>query len=91
MYAVIFTSKLSADTDRYAETTERMLELCSEQPGFVSAESVRDPDGRGMTVCRWTSLEAIRAWAEHPEHLAAQQEGRTRFYEEFDTTICEIL
>jgi heme-degrading monooxygenase HmoA len=91
MYAVIFTSRLSRDTAGYADATERMLELCAQQPGFISAESVRDPDGRGITVCTWDSLESIEAWGRHPEHNAAQQEGRARWYDEYDTTICKVL
>jgi heme-degrading monooxygenase HmoA len=91
VYAVIFTSQLSPDRSGYADATERMLELCGQQPGFISAESVRDTDGRGITVCTWDSLESIEAWSRDPEHNAAQEEGRSRWYEEYDTMICKVL
>ena len=91
MYAVIFTSKLSADTAGYEEASEHMLQLCAQQPGFISAESVRDSDGRGITVCMWESLEALEAWGRNAAHNDAQAEGRSRWYEDYQTTICEVV
>ncbi len=91
MYAVIFTSRLSPDRSGYEEMTQRMLELCAQQPGFISAESVRDPDGRGITVCTWESLESIEAWGHEPEHVAAQEEGRTRWYDGYHIMVCKVL
>lgn len=91
MYAVIFTSTLSADSAGYEDTAQRMLELCAEQPGFISADSVRGEDGRGTTVCMWESTEAIEAWARHPEHRRAQREGAVRWYLDYEVTVCEVL
>jgi heme-degrading monooxygenase HmoA len=91
MYAVVFTSRLSEDDEGYEEAARRMLELCGQQKGFVSAESARGPDGHGITVCLWESLEAIDAWREHPEHRATQREGEQRWYDRWDTMVCEVL
>jgi heme-degrading monooxygenase HmoA len=41
---------------------ERMDALSREQPGFVSIESVRSADGRGITVCCWETLESLKEW-----------------------------
>lgn len=91
MYAVVFTSRLSADADGYDEASDRMVELCACQPGFVSVDSVRGADGRGITVCLWESLEAIAAWRADAEHAAARREGIERWYEEYDLLVCEVL
>ncbi len=66
----------------------RMMELAEQQPGFLGAESVRD--GLGITVSYWESLEAIRNWKRHAEHLVAQQKGREIWYAEYKTRICRV-
>ena len=91
MYAVVFTSVLSEDHDGYDVASERMVELCRDQPGFVSVDSVRGADGRGITVCRWESLEAIAAWRAHAEHAEAQRQGAERWYAQYDLMVCEVL
>jgi heme-degrading monooxygenase HmoA len=91
MYAVIFSSTLSADTDGYEATAEAMVQRCSEQPGFLGIESVRDAAGRGITVCLWDSLEAIAAWREDREHRTAQEEGQRRWYAEHRLLVCEVV
>lgn len=91
MYAVIFTSTLSAQADGYQEAAERMVERCSRQPGFIRMESVRDATGRGITVCLWESLEAIAAWREDEEHAEVRQAGRERWYDSFQVLVCEVV
>ena len=41
------------------EVGDRMVELATGQPGFLGVESARGPDGIGITVSYWSSLEAI--------------------------------
>ena len=87
-YAVIFTSERTAVTDGYAETANRMVELASQQPGYLGYESARD--GIGITVSYWESLEAIRNWKQQSEHIEAQQKGRKEWYSSFKTRICLV-
>jgi heme-degrading monooxygenase HmoA len=54
-----------------------MVELASEQPGFLGVESVRED--LGITVSYWESLEAIRNWKRNAEHLEAQRLGKERW------------
>jgi heme-degrading monooxygenase HmoA len=91
VFAVIFTSTLSADSDGYEEAAAAIERRCRRQPGFVGIDSVRAADGRGITVCRWDSLEAIAAWREDAEHAAARAQGRDRWYERYQVTVCEVL
>ena len=90
-FAVIFTSVRSpADPEGYAATAQRMLELARAQPGYLGIESARGDDGLGITVSYWASLEAIRAWREHAEHLQAQEQGRTQWYSRFALRVCRV-
>ncbi|MCY7370686.1 MAG: hypothetical protein LH479_07415, partial [Polaromonas sp.] len=36
------------------------------------------------------SLDAIRAWKAHAEHLLAQQDGRALFYRHYKTRIARV-
>lgn len=90
-YAVIFTSQRTADDEAgYEAMAQRMLELARQQPGFLGMESVRNAEGRGMTVSYWQSLEAIQAWGKHVEHRIAQATGRAQWYEAFQTRIARV-
>lgn len=87
-YAVIFSSLRSDVDEGYGDTATRMVELAVEQPGFLGVESARE--GLGITVSYWESLEAIRNWKMHSEHLLAQKMGREKWYSDFKTRICKV-
>ena len=87
-YAVIFTSLRTDVEEGYGDTAERMVELASEQPGFLGVESARS--GLGITVSYWESLEAIRNWKRNAEHQIAQQQGREKWYSAYKTRICKV-
>lgn len=90
-YAVTFTSRRPIDPDDdYDQVGERMFRLASEQPGFLGADSVRKPDGVGITVSYWTDEESIRAWHELGEHRVAQAQGYDHFYEEFSIRVSKV-
>jgi len=87
----VFTSvRTPADPDGYAETARRMGELAAQQPGFLGIESARGDDGVGITVSYWASLEAVRGWGRHAEHLLAQRAGRERWYKRFRLRVCRV-
>lgn len=87
-YAVIFTSVRTDISEEYAATAERMVQLASEQPGYLGHESARDT--LGITVSYWESLEAIKNWKQQSEHVQAQEKGRTRYYAAYTTRICLV-
>ena len=97
-YAVIFTSVRTDVAEGYGDTATRMVELAHGQPGFLGVESARDSHSDqyagagplGITVSYWESVEAIRNWKQHAEHLIAQQTGRDRWYESYKTRICKV-
>ena len=89
-FAVIFTSVRTDVADGYGDTAARMVELAHDQPGFLGVESAREEGELGITVSYWDSLEAIRHWKRHAEHLIAQQTGRERWYDTYRVRICRV-
>lgn len=87
-YAVIFTSIKSEQTDGYAETANRMVELASKQKGFLGYESAREE--LGITVSYWADLASIKAWKANSEHLVAQKQGRLSWYDNFKVRISKV-
>jgi heme-degrading monooxygenase HmoA len=89
-YAVIFTSRRTDGDGGYADMSARMVELASEQPGFLGVESARGQDGLGITVSYWESEEAIANWKRNAEHTIARNRGRTDWYTEFTTKVARV-
>ena len=89
-YAVIFTS-VRTDVDAgYADTAEKMVKLASGQPGFLGVESVRDPEGPGITVSYWKDEKSIRDWKNHSAHLKAQQFGKEKWYRNYKIRMATV-
>ena len=87
-YAVIFTSYRTEGDHGYNETAERMIELASQQPGFLGVESARE--SVGITVSYWSNLESIKLWKQNTEHVLAQKQGRETWYKEFKIRIGKV-
>lgn len=87
-YAVIFTNVRADVEEGYREMAERMVELATQQPGFLGVESVRD--GLGITVSYWKDLDAIKQWKMNVEHIEAQKMGRNKWYASFTTRIAKV-
>ncbi|MDD1505027.1 MULTISPECIES: antibiotic biosynthesis monooxygenase [unclassified Lysinibacillus] len=91
-YAVIFTSqRTDEDGQGYAKMAEMMDKLAQKQPGFLRVESVRNAEGKGITVSYWESLEAIQAWKDNSKHLVAQQFGKEKWYMQYSVEICTVI
>ncbi|MDR3393091.1 MAG: antibiotic biosynthesis monooxygenase [Sulfuriferula sp.] len=89
-YAVIFSSLRTPGDNGYAQIAERMVELASRQPGFLGVESARGEDGFGITVSYWASAEAVADWKANLEHLAAQQSGKTAWYQHYEVRVAKV-
>lgn len=89
-YAVIFSSRRSADDQGYDAMARRMVELAARQTGFLGVESARDAQGFGITVSYWRDQTSIAAWKGQAEHRIAQETGQTRWYEHFETRVALV-
>jgi heme-degrading monooxygenase HmoA len=87
-YAVIFTSVRTAGDHGYQEMSRRMVELASQQDGFLGVESARNEVG--ITVSYWRDLESIKKWKAHMEHKTAREKGRSTWYAEFKVRIARV-
>jgi heme-degrading monooxygenase HmoA len=55
------------------------------------SESVRDAEGRGITVSYWADEESVARWKRDAGHTAAQEMGRSRWYESYALRVCRVL
>jgi heme-degrading monooxygenase HmoA len=87
-FAVIFTSLRNDGDKEYAENAKKMVELAQHQSGFLGYESARE--NLGITVSYWESLDAIKAWKKHTEHLFVQKQGKEIWYKAYKVRICKV-
>lgn len=90
MVVVVFRITLRRDCDEadYAATGERMVERVSSMPGFLGMDYA-EVEGGELLVARFESHEALAAWRNDPEHLAAQKAGRERFFAHYSIEVCD--
>ncbi|MEU3010083.1 antibiotic biosynthesis monooxygenase family protein [Nocardia asteroides] len=91
-YAAILTTALStdaADLTGYVEAAAEMADLAAQLDGYLGMEFARD-EGCGITVSYWRDLDALRSWRDNIAHVAAQRQGRERFYLGYRVRICHV-
>jgi heme-degrading monooxygenase HmoA len=91
MMVVVFRARARADADLSGieAVGQRMYELASAMPGFVSYKEFQAADKETLTLVEFETEEQLLAWRKHPEHLEAQQLGRDRVFESYDITVCQ--
>jgi heme-degrading monooxygenase HmoA len=90
-YAVIFTSTLTdTDMETYKAVGNRMDELARQHPGCLGVDSCRDANGVGITVSYWKTQDDIKGWKGQAEHLAAQEMGRQRWYQNYRIRVSKV-
>jgi heme-degrading monooxygenase HmoA len=87
-YAVIFTSIRTTKDEGYARMAEEMMQLASQQPGYLGVEHARDRVG--ITISYWESLEAISQWKNQTDHILAQDLGKATWYSSYKVRICKV-
>ncbi|MFD0834918.1 antibiotic biosynthesis monooxygenase family protein [Mariniflexile aquimaris] len=87
-YAVIFTSTQNKNIKGYDEMASKMEDLAKTQKGYLGMDSARNDVG--ITVSYWESLEAIKNWKQHTDHMLAQQKGRENWYSWYNVRICKV-
>jgi heme-degrading monooxygenase HmoA len=92
MVVVIFRTRLKPGVEAEIESLgARMYELGAAMPGFVSYREYAAADGESVAIVEFETHEALAAWREHPEHKAAQEVGRQRFFAEYRITVCDSV
>ena len=90
MCLVVFRNRTRSDIDQaaYDAEAERMDELARAQPGFLSFKSYASDDGEVIALSEWRDEASARAWGQVAEHRAAQQRGRSAYYENYTLFAC---
>jgi len=93
MVVVVFRSRLRADVnhEELARLGQRMFEIASSMPGYVSYRDFSGSDGESVSIAEFESLETLTAWRNHPEHRAAQERGRQDFFQEYVVQVCTVV
>lgn len=89
MVITVFRSRLRAGVEAdLGALGQRMYELASGMPGFISYKDFVAEDGENVAIVEFASLEALDAWARHAEHRVAQARGREEFFSEYRIHVC---
>lgn len=93
MVIVVFGTKMrqDADLDEYARHALRMRELVKQIPGFISIKGFVGEDGEEISIARFDSETAVKAWRSHPEHLLTQRRAREAFYASYWVQVCHTV
>jgi len=93
MVVVVFRSRIREDADFAALEVvgARMAELAHGMPGFISYKDFAAADGEYVSIVEFSDADALQAWRNHPEHLAAQERGRREFMSEYHIHVCSPL
>ena len=70
---------------------EEIFGYALKAPGFRSIKDFVAEDGERLALIEFETEAQSRAWAAHPEHRKAQQEGRDVYYAEYSIQVCEVV
>lgn len=88
---VIFISQGSGeDREGYAAAAARMNELAAQQPGYRGVDHIGSEAGISVTLSYWADEASAVAWRKEPEHTAAREEGRGRWYDWYTLHVADI-
>jgi len=65
--------------------------IVTNMPGFISVKMFTAEDGEVLALAEFESLDSLKAWKEHPDHVVAQQRGREGFFAEYRAQICSSI
>lgn len=89
--AVIFAAQHSGrDAEGYGVMADAMDALAARQPGYLGMDHAGGEGGFGITVSYWADDASAKAWRDNPEHRAAREAGRDRWYEHYTLHVARI-
>ena len=91
MIVTVFRSRLMPGVcEEYVALVDRMIEIASSMPGYISHKGFFAEDGERCTIVEFESEEAQRAWRMNPEHRDAQRKAREIYYQAYSVQVCEV-
>lgn len=79
MIVTVFRSRLMPGVrEEYVSLVDRMVELASDMPGYISHKGFFAEDGERVTIVEFESEEAQRA-------------SREIYYQDYSVQVCQVL
>jgi heme-degrading monooxygenase HmoA len=92
MIVTVFRSRLMPGLrEEYVALVDRMVELASVMPGYISHKGFFAENGERCTIVEFESEETQRAWRMHSEHRVAQRQGRDVYYRDYSLQVCQVI
>ncbi len=89
---IVFRTRLRPGVDpEYGQHAEQMWRLASSHAGYVSATDFVADDGERLALIEWDSPGNLAIWRDDVEHLAAQSDGRAKYYARYSLQVCSEL
>ncbi len=90
-YVLVAFSSVRTDVeDGYTELNDHLMEKAKTVDGFLGLESIRHPDGRGITNLFWRDMDAVNQWKRDTEHMEAKKLGRKQWYKSYRLRISVV-
>jgi heme-degrading monooxygenase HmoA len=89
MYVVIFRAKVRLLDAEYSAMAARMRTLALTEFGCLEFHAVSEGENE-VALSYWPDTASIRAWRAHPEHLLAQQLGKTKWYRSYSVEVTQV-
>ena len=74
-----------------ADLGSRMYALAASMPGFLSYTEYAGGDDEHLALVEFDTEEHLAAWRNHPEHVAAQEAGREKYFTWYQIQVCQLL
>ena len=92
MAVIVFRNRMAPDCpESYGARSLEIFGHAQKMPGFRFLKMFTAEDGERLALIEFETEAQSRAWAMHPEHRKAQQEGRDLYYSEYSLQICEVV
>jgi heme-degrading monooxygenase HmoA len=92
MVVTIFKHRMRPGVDQeYGTDVSKLLAIAQKMPGFASIKGYAAADGEQLILVEFETEPALAGWREHPEHLIAQELGRSKYYSEYQIQVCTTV
>jgi heme-degrading monooxygenase HmoA len=89
MFVVIFRAEAGEMDEDYARTAAILREMALRDFGCLEFHAVSE-GGQEIALSYWPDEASITAWKAQIEHLAAQDQGRRRWYASYHVQVARI-
>jgi heme oxygenase (staphylobilin-producing) len=91
VYTATFTFRPTGYDEAFHRLNDRVREVAEASEGYAGREVWTDPAGETTSlVYFWESLDALEAFARHPDHLAAKARY-AEWYAGYEVRVSEVL